>query len=162
MARFRTHTKHAERTHRTVLAKVLSRLLSLKRYAVQVECYRIKVPAHSLAVTFTSLVFCLSCPGVGAQVSKVDVHSEREVSRGWSYRVSVDHDDGSHSEHEVRLAWVDHEHWCGGRLAPSRVVEVMFERILEATGLPPLPASFDLAKVRYWMPAIDQELRLSL
>jgi hypothetical protein len=38
----------------------------------------------------------------------------------------------------------------------------MFERILEATGLPPLPASFDLAKVRYWMPAIDQELRLSL
>ena len=46
--------------------------------------------------------------------------------------------------------------------SPSRVVEVMFERILEATGLPPLPASFDLAKVRYWMPAIDQELRLSL
>ncbi len=91
-------------------------------------------------------------------MATVRVESEQETQRGWLYRLAVLRDDGSESLHDVRLAWVDHDHWSGGRVAPSRVVEAVVRYVLERASRP-LPPSFDAALARRWLPQIDRELR---
>lgn len=89
----------------------------------------------------------------------VEVKTEEEVGRGWRYVVGVVRD-GRASDHTVNLSWADHEHWCGGRCAPSRVIEalVRFVAEQEASGGREIPASFDAATVRRWYPAADMEV----
>lgn len=94
-------------------------------------------------------------------MAKVDVQHEREAVKGWTYHVVVE-DHGTTSEHEVSLAWVDHDHWCGGRRPPSQVVEAVVSFVLEHGGPRPLPARFDIAKARWWIPKLDEELRQTL
>ncbi len=94
-------------------------------------------------------------------LARVDVQTEIDACRGWRYGVVVTRPDGRVSEHSVTLSWVDHDHWCGGRLAPSRVVEAVVAYLLEAVG-GDLPTSFDAARARRIAPGIDRELRLPL
>ncbi|MBL8761128.1 MAG: hypothetical protein JNL50_07480 [Phycisphaerae bacterium] len=93
------------------------------------------------------------------RTSRVEIGHEAETPRGWRYEVHVTHADGTRSEHWVTLAWVDHDHWCGGRLAPSRVVEMVLEYLLEKGTPVSFPAAFDAARARRWIPAIDQDLK---
>lgn len=96
----------------------------------------------------------------------IDVRSERETARGWSYDVAVTDADGAVTTHEITLSWVDHDHWSGGSAPPSRVVEAVLSAVLAAEAdAPPLrpgdlPARFDLATLRRWAPDLDEHLRL--
>ena len=90
---------------------------------------------------------------------QVHIRSESDIPQGWRYVIEIDHDDGSHSTHHLRLAWVDHNHWAGERsITPSRVAQALVEYLLAAELEEPLPDRFDAATVRRWLPAIDEEL----
>jgi len=95
-------------------------------------------------------------------VAEVLVKSESDSPHGWRYGVCVTHADGHVSEHTVTLAWVDHDHWCGGRLAPSRVVETVMSCLLGRGQADKLPPEFDAARARRMAPDIDQEIKAAL
>lgn len=86
----------------------------------------------------------------------MEVRTEAEAPRGWSYTVAVYRDSGT-SVHTVTMAWCDHDYWCGGRLAPSRVVRAVVEYALTQTR--ELPLKFDAARVRHWSRTADDELK---
>lgn len=86
-------------------------------------------------------------------VRTITIETERETRNGWVYRVVVGRGP-ERSEHDVTLAWVDHDHWCGGRYAPSHVVE----RLMEVLGDRELPARFDAATARRWIDGLDERL----
>lgn len=84
--------------------------------------------------------------------------TESDVPQGWRYLVEITRDDGAVSEHRVRLGWVDHNHWTGERAVPPwHVAEAVVRYLLDH--MPDeLPARFDAAIARRWVPAIDREL----
>ncbi len=82
--------------------------------------------------------------------------SEREIDRGWAYDVVVNRPEGRSTEHVVTLSWADHDHWCGGASAPSRVAEAV---VRYAATRRELPEEFDCSTVRRWFPDLDAELR---
>ncbi|MCC6283746.1 MAG: hypothetical protein IT439_00380 [Phycisphaerales bacterium] len=84
---------------------------------------------------------------------EVQVNHERETPRGWEYDVTVTRAGGGVSTHLVTLAWVDHDHWSGGCLPPSVVVERLVQRL---AGRPDLPARFDASQARRWDPDLDR------
>jgi len=100
------------------------------------------------------------------KVAAIVVQTEQNAPRGWSYTVQVNHLDGTQTNHVVTMAWADHEHWCGGRVAPSVVVEAVVAYVLDHraddSSATLLPASFDTARARRWFPQIDEALRDSL
>lgn len=87
----------------------------------------------------------------------VTVGVEREIPRGWEYHVAVALPGGAPRDHRVTLGFRDHDHWCGGAMPPSRVIQAVVEFLLARRI--PLPAAFDAAKARYWVPTFDDELR---
>ena len=92
-------------------------------------------------------------------MASITIKTEEESPRGWVYLVEVARGPGSPvSEHTVRLAWVDHEHWCGGRAAPSKVVEALVAYLVGREADRPLPESFDAATARRWHPGLDRDL----
>lgn len=95
-------------------------------------------------------------------MTRVEVQTESDASHGWSYHVLLHHEDGATTDHTVTLSWVDHEHWSGGRCAPSRVVEAVVNYLIEHRNGEPLPATFDAARARRWLPRIDAEIRETL
>ena len=88
--------------------------------------------------------------------------TEEERSRGWEYRVAVERESGARTEHTVRLSWADHEHWSGGRAAPSRVVQVLMDLLVERERESKIPESFDAATMRRKWPQIDREMQGTL
>lgn len=93
---------------------------------------------------------------------EIDVKTETEEARGWTYLVEVRHDDGAVTSHTVTLAWVDHDHWTGGSVAPSRTIQAVLKYVIEQAPERGLPAEFDAARARRWLPRIDRELRTAL
>jgi hypothetical protein len=94
---------------------------------------------------------------VSQNPARIEVLTEEEAVRGWRYRIAVDRA-VARTEHDVTLAWVDHEHWSGGRLPPSAVVQAVVR--YAAARKDDLPARFDAATCRRWFPALDTELSL--
>lgn len=99
--------------------------------------------------------------------SKVECTQVLDDPRGWACRVRIG-SETSGTDHEIRLAWCDHDHWTGGLIAPGELIERLVRFLLEARVSPahpdaaipwPLPAKFDAAKARRWCPAVDSELR---
>jgi hypothetical protein len=99
--------------------------------------------------------------------SKVECTQVRDDARGWTcvVRVASGHDE---SDHEIKLAWCDHDFWTGGTASPGDLAERLVRFLVEARVSPehpdaaipwPLPAKFDAAKARRWCPAVDSELR---
>jgi len=94
-----------------------------------------------------------------AMTPRVRVGQERSTPRGWEYDVIVGRGE-SQRPVTVTLGWRDHDFWSGGASPPSRVVEAVLEYLLMKRVT--LPASFDAARARYWVPEVDQELRETL
>ncbi len=92
----------------------------------------------------------------------VRIESEVGVNRGWSYAVLVRHDAGGTTRHTVRLDWADHDLWSGGAVPPSHVVCALMTYVLENRVGGGLPETFDAARARRWLPAIDRELRAAI
>lgn len=84
------------------------------------------------------------------------VLEEHETHNGWSFRVALDTRGGT-SEHELSLSWVDHDHWTGGAVPPSALAERLLSVL--AARVPDLPARFDAARARRWVPEIDALLQ---
>jgi hypothetical protein len=97
-------------------------------------------------------------------MSRIDVQTEVEntQSKCWDYTVVVEDDSGEASSHRVRLSWLDHEHWSGGRVPPSKVIEVVLECLLSHGMKAELPERFDAARARRWIPGIDRELQAAI
>ncbi len=93
---------------------------------------------------------------------RIDVRCECEKARGWAYDVEILREDGSASTHRVTLAWVDHDHWTGGSCPPSRTVEAVLRYVVEHEPERALPPTFDAARARRWLPAIDSEIRTAM
>lgn len=100
--------------------------------------------------------------GVAARMATIRVQHETAEPRGWLFVVRVTHDDGRECEHAVRLAWVDHDHWSGGRVAPSRTIEAVLKFVADHAPGQPWPERFDAARARRWVPSIDRELPLAI
>ncbi len=92
----------------------------------------------------------------------IEVGVETATSRGWLYEVTVT-TRGTSTSHDIALSWHDHDYWCGGALAPSRLVERLLGLLTRHLGkgsMPAtLPARFDCATARRWLPEIDDLLR---
>lgn len=106
-------------------------------------------------------------PMHGTSSSRVECTAVRETAGGWLCTVSVSDAQGQR-EHEVRLAWCDHDYWSGGAQAPGDLTQRLVKLLIEARGstlhvdsaVPwPLPAKFDAAKARRWCPSLDDDLR---
>ncbi len=94
----------------------------------------------------------------------ITILAEQDIPRGWRYHIEILDHAGNRSEHWVRLAWVDHNHWAADRaLSPSTVVRGVIACVLaQRTGEDPLPERFDAATCRRWVPGIDQDLNVYL
>lgn len=99
--------------------------------------------------------------------TRVECTTVREDPGSWWCTVVVGAE-GASSEHEVRLAWCDHDYWSGGLAAPGALVERLVRYLIDARSsadhpdacIPwPLPAKFDAAKARRWCPSVDSELK---
>jgi hypothetical protein len=88
----------------------------------------------------------------------IEVTTEQESDHGWSYQVAIDRPGGPRTQHQVSLAWVDCEHWAGGRFPPSRVMEALLRLLVEREDQRPLPERFDASTARRWWPDLDEVL----
>lgn len=92
----------------------------------------------------------------------IDVQIETATDRGWSYDVVLTTPEGP-TTHVVTLSWHDHDYWCGGALAPSRLLERLLALVAAHLGQgdtpKSLPARFDCATARRWLPTLDDDLR---
>ncbi len=88
---------------------------------------------------------------------KIDVKTEQDTPRGWTFIVAVG-DGGRTSEHHVTLSWSDYDHWSRGRVAPQRVAAAVVAYAMEHGGAGALDEKFDCARVRRRWPQIDREL----
>ncbi|MEQ8844895.1 MAG: hypothetical protein RIB58_08570 [Phycisphaerales bacterium] len=95
--------------------------------------------------------------------SHIDVGTETATSRGWHYEVTLTTAGGASTQHTVTLSWHDHDYWCGGALAPSRLLERLLALVAAHLGQgdapKALPARFDCATARRWLPTLDDDLR---
>lgn len=91
-------------------------------------------------------------------MAQIEIQTEEERERGWEYHARVSRSAANITQHTIRLAWVDHEHWCGGRVAPSKVIESLLEYLLQREEEHEIPANFDAATVRRWFPDVDRDL----
>lgn len=89
--------------------------------------------------------------------ARVEIGAERCRALGWEYDVALVARDGSRTDHVVTLSWRDHDYWCGGASAPSKVILAVLEFVI-ARREAPFPARFDAARARRWLPTIDEEL----
>jgi len=88
-------------------------------------------------------------------VAQVSVLEEQEEAGGWRFRVLVGVDE---RPCDVRLAWVDYEHWAHGQHAPARVVEALVRYLIDRDGEREVRGRFDAASVRRTHPTVDDEL----
>lgn len=92
----------------------------------------------------------------------IEVGTETATSRGWLYEVTLT-TRGASTSHDITLSWHDHDYWCGGAMAPSRLVERLLAVLTAHLGkgsMPEsLPARFDCATARRWLPELDELLR---
>jgi hypothetical protein len=100
-------------------------------------------------------------PAHSDALPRAEVVSEQDDGRGWAYEVLVRLAGVAPTRHQVTLSWRDHDYWCGGQVAPSRVVAAIVEYAL-SNGPKALPASFDCSTARRWLPKLDQELKYLL
>ncbi|MGD1916675.1 MAG: hypothetical protein ACFCBV_10880 [Phycisphaerales bacterium] len=92
----------------------------------------------------------------------IEIGIETATSRGWSYDVTLTGPSGT-TGHCITMCWHDHDYWCGGALAPSRMLERLLGLVLQhlGQGSTPqhLPERFDCAIARRWLPDLDDQLR---
>ena len=93
---------------------------------------------------------------------EIEVGTETATPGGWTYAVTLVGHKGS-SSHTVTLSWHDHDYWCGGAIAPSRMLERLLALVAAHLGEgdtpKTLPERFDAATARRWLPDLDEVLR---
>lgn len=90
-------------------------------------------------------------------MAEIDVKSETEQGNGWKFEVEL-HDGGRTHTYDVTLNWSDYDHWCHGQVAPERVIERVFQFLLEREPATAIMSSFDCAVIRRFFPEVDKTL----
>lgn len=101
--------------------------------------------------------------GGGSPPARIRIEAEREAPHGWEFDVLVRSISGSaagasETHHTVTLSYRDHDMWTGGKMSPSALIEQVVAYVLRNRA-EPLPPKFDAARVRYWFPKFDAEMR---
>ena len=90
-------------------------------------------------------------------MSTVRIIEEHEGPRGWRYDAEIDRG-GEPERVEMTLAYVDHDHWSGGRVPPSKLAQRVLEVLLEFEPSLPMPERFDASTARRWSAGLDDRL----
>lgn len=91
-----------------------------------------------------------------ARMAQIDIQSETDIERGWTYEVQVE--DSRTHQYTVTLSWSDYDLWSHGRIAPERVIKAAFEFLLEREPASAILQEFDCAVIRRYFPEVDREL----
>lgn len=92
----------------------------------------------------------------------VEVHEERAVDRGWSFRVTVAGQGAAVHEMTLTLSWHDYEHWSHGSAAPAHVARIALEAAAQAGALESPPRRLDASTLRRMTPGLDDRIRESV
>jgi len=93
-------------------------------------------------------------------VADVQIQAEEEVESGWVFTVRIaGRGTDSPVELTLTLSWADYDHWSRGMEPPSTLAREVIEFVLSRREASDLPARFDAATVRRWIPEIDAVLR---
>ena len=84
------------------------------------------------------------------------VESEHETQHGWVYEISLSWKSQGVTQHQVRLAWVDHDALCGGAHPPSDVAKRAATIAAQALGHAELPSKFDVSTLRRLIPGFER------
>ena len=90
-------------------------------------------------------------------MAEIDIKTETDGPNRWSYEVSV-FDHGRHHEFNVTLSWADYDLWCHGRAQPQKVVQAVFEFLLQREPVTSILSRFDCSVVRRYFPEVDKKL----
>jgi hypothetical protein len=90
-------------------------------------------------------------------MSEIEIGEETAGQNQWSYPVRV-FAGGQTYDYQVTLSWSDYDLWCRGRVAPSEVVERIFEFLLHREPPSAIMSKFDCSVVRRYFPDVDEEL----
>ncbi len=93
--------------------------------------------------------------------ANIQIDGEHETANGWLYTLSIEWGDESESptDHEITMAWVDHEHLAGGTISPSVVIEAVAKIAVDHFGRAHMPARFDLSNLRRRIEGFDSILK---
>jgi len=110
--------------------------------------------------------------------SAVNVQTEVENDRGWTFGVTIGGGGGTGntgggrgggggggndaSEMTRTLSWVDYEYWSHGSFSPSRVAEAVLVALREADPGRDLPQRLDASTARRLVRDFDQRVRDAL
>jgi hypothetical protein len=87
----------------------------------------------------------------------IDVKTEEDSPRGWTFQVEVGEGATTHVYH-VTLSWSDYDLWSRGQVAPERVIRAAFEFLLAREPAQSILSRFDCAVIRRYFPEVDREL----
>ncbi len=90
-------------------------------------------------------------------MTKIDIGTETEGKNHWAYEVRVK-ENGCAYDYKVTLSWPDYDLWSHGRVAPGKVVETVFEFLLEREPAESILSKFDCSLVRRYFSEVDSEL----
>jgi hypothetical protein len=87
----------------------------------------------------------------------IDVKTETETERSWTFEVDVTEDGDTHS-FSVTLNWSDYDLWSHGRIAPEKVAKAVMEFLLKHESVDEIFRKFDCAVIRRYFPQVDRDL----
>jgi len=90
----------------------------------------------------------------------IELDGEHEISNGWLYTFTIAWDAGARSDHELTLAWVDHEHLVGGAISPSVLARRAMGLAVTRLGQDGLPARCDVSSLRRLIRGFDEQIKL--
>lgn len=117
---------------------------------------------YAVAASDGTGVGALGCPSAAEALRRlgvrvpagIEIITEEDTRGGWEYHARIAAG-GEAREVRVKLAWVDHDHWSGGRCAPSLVIERLLGLLVSRVSVSELPEHFNAASARRWAPEID-------
>jgi hypothetical protein len=89
-------------------------------------------------------------------MATIEIGQETESRSHWTYEVRVF--DGRIHLFRVSLSFADYDLWSHGRVPPSRVVEAVFEFLLQNEPADQILPKFDCSTVRRHFQSLDTEL----
>jgi len=98
----------------------------------------------------------------GGRAASVTVHEEKQIERGWMFRVTWRGAEGG-VEIELRLDWHDYEHWSHGAVSPSEVARAVVECAITGSateaGVFRAGKRLDASTLRRVVPGLDEMVR---
>ncbi len=92
----------------------------------------------------------------------VQIDGEHETATGWLYTLTVTWASGATSDHELTMAWVDHEHLVGGSISPSVIAKTAARMAVDHFGQGDMPARCDVSNLRRRIKDFDSEIKVAI